>query len=81
MDDCEVGAARVWQPSRVEAQYPILDFIRSSPSPKWRASVDRLELQCEQGAGPFKGHGKHASCGIADGRPWSVGDNINLAVG
>jgi penicillin-binding protein 2 len=51
------------------------------PSPKWRASVDKLELQCEQGAGPFKGHGKHASCGIADGRPWSVGDNINLAVG
>jgi penicillin-binding protein 2 len=51
------------------------------PSPKWRANRDKLELQCEQGVGPFKGHGKHATCGIADGRPWSVGDNENLAVG
>jgi penicillin-binding protein 2 len=44
------------------------------PSPKWRAKVDNEELRCER---------KHhvASCGIADGRPWSVGDNINLAVG
>jgi penicillin-binding protein 2 len=51
------------------------------PSPTWRAGRDRLELQCEQGVGPFKGKGKHTSCGIADGRPWSVGDNENLAVG
>ena len=51
------------------------------PSPRWRAHQDQLELQCEHGTGPFKGHGKHASCGIADGRPWSVGDNVNLAVG
>jgi penicillin-binding protein 2 len=44
------------------------------PSPKWRAKVDREELRCER---------KHhiPSCGIADGRPWSVGDNVNLAVG
>jgi penicillin-binding protein 2 len=51
------------------------------PSPAWRASRDQLELQCEQGRGPFKGKGKHASCGISDKRPWSVGDNENLAVG
>jgi penicillin-binding protein 2 len=44
------------------------------PSPAWRASRDRLELRCE--------HKHHVpSCGIADGRPWSVGDNENLAVG
>jgi penicillin-binding protein 2 len=44
------------------------------PSPTWRASRDQLELQCE--------HKRHVpSCGIADGRPWSVGDNENLAVG
>jgi penicillin-binding protein 2 len=44
------------------------------PSPEWRASRNRLELQCE--------HKHHKpSCGIADGRPWSVGDNENLAVG
>jgi penicillin-binding protein 2 len=44
------------------------------PSPRWRARIDRLEARCES---------KHhvPSCGIADGRPWSVGDNINLAVG
>jgi penicillin-binding protein 2 len=51
------------------------------PTPNWRAGRDKLELQCEQGTGPFKGKGHHAFCGIADGRPWSVGDNENLAVG
>ncbi len=44
------------------------------PTPAWRAHVDALELACE--------HKHHVpSCGIADGRTWSVGDNINLAVG
>jgi penicillin-binding protein 2 len=51
------------------------------PSPSWRAARDRLELQCEHATGPFKGKPRHTSCGIADGRPWSVGDNENLAVG
>jgi penicillin-binding protein 2 len=44
------------------------------PTPNWRAGRDRLETQCE--------HKHHVpSCGIADGRQWSVGDNENLAVG
>jgi penicillin-binding protein 2 len=44
------------------------------PSPRWRARVDRQERHCE--------HVKHvSSCGISDGRPWSAGDNMNLAVG
>jgi penicillin-binding protein 2 len=51
------------------------------PSPAWRAHRDKLELECERATGPFKGRPKHANCGIADGRPWSIGDNINLAVG
>jgi penicillin-binding protein 2 len=51
------------------------------PSPLWRAHVDQLELDCEHGTGPYKGSGRHTSCGIADGRPWSIGDNISLAVG
>ncbi|MGH2870156.1 MAG: penicillin-binding protein 2 [Solirubrobacteraceae bacterium] len=51
------------------------------PSPAWRAHRDQLELQCEHATGPYKGKPKHASCGLADGRPWSIGDNINLAVG
>ncbi|MBV8429720.1 MAG: hypothetical protein JO244_01070 [Solirubrobacterales bacterium] len=44
------------------------------PTPKWRSKIDALEASCER-----KRH--VPSCGIADGRPWSIGDNINLAVG
>jgi penicillin-binding protein 2 len=44
------------------------------PSPKWRSARNRLEVACER-----KRH--VPSCLIADGRPWSVGDNENLAVG
>jgi penicillin-binding protein 2 len=51
------------------------------PSPKWRSHVNAVERQCEQGLGPYRKYGKRASCGIADLRPWSVGDNVNLAVG
>ena len=51
------------------------------PSPEWRTGRDKLELACEHATGPFKGKPHHTSCGIADGRPWSVGDNENLAVG
>jgi penicillin-binding protein 2 len=51
------------------------------PTPKWRANRNKLELECEQATGPFKGKPRHSSCGIADGRPWSEGDNVNLAVG
>ena len=51
------------------------------PSPKWRESRDQLEIDCEHATGPFRGKPHHATCGIADGRQWSVGDNENLAVG
>jgi penicillin-binding protein 2 len=51
------------------------------PTPNWRAKRNQLELECEQATGPFKGKPRHSSCGIADGRPWSEGDNVNLAVG
>jgi penicillin-binding protein 2 len=44
------------------------------PDRKWRAKVAAAELTCERR--------KHVhSCGISDGRPWSVGDNMHLAVG
>ena len=44
------------------------------PDRAWRAQVAHEELACE--------HRRHvASCGISDGRPWSVGDNMHLAVG
>jgi len=55
------------------------------PTPDWRAQRNRLEAQCDNATGPFKGKPKHppGGCGIADGtdRPWSIGDNISLAVG
>jgi penicillin-binding protein 2 len=31
--------------------------------------------------GFHRNHSKPVTCGIADGRPWSIGDNISLAVG
>jgi penicillin-binding protein 2 len=44
------------------------------PDREWRAKVAREELRCEKR--------RHvSSCGISDGRPWSVGDNMHLAVG
>ncbi|MFZ0091730.1 MAG: penicillin-binding protein 2 [Solirubrobacteraceae bacterium] len=55
------------------------------PSPKWRDGRNRLEAECDDATGPFKGKPKHppGGCGIADGtnRSWSVGDNESLAVG
>ena len=67
------------------------------PDPKWREAIDRQETMCENAAGPYKysqGNNfsptpkkgykrstKISSCGIADGRPWSIGDNVSLAVG
>ena len=45
------------------------------PNRAWRAQQNRLELQCER-----RTH--RASCGyVAEIRPWSVGDNMHLAVG
>jgi len=44
------------------------------PTAAWRAKVADQELACEKR--------RHvSSCGISDGRPWSVGDNMHLAVG
>jgi len=44
------------------------------PDRAWRAKVAKEELSCEKR--------RHvSSCGISDGRPWSVGDNMHLAVG
>jgi penicillin-binding protein 2 len=45
------------------------------PDSRWRAKQNAVELQCE--------HRTHrASCGIVgEIRPWSVGDNMHLAVG
>jgi penicillin-binding protein 2 len=51
------------------------EFEGVIPEAAWRARENRLEVQCE--------HRTHrASCGyVAEVRPWSVGDNMDLAVG
>jgi penicillin-binding protein 2 len=55
------------------------------PTPAWRAQRNKEESECDNATGPFKGRPKHppGGCGLADGtnRPWSAGDNENLAVG
>jgi penicillin-binding protein 2 len=50
------------------------EYAGTLPTPAWRTHIDQEEVACERK--------KHVpSCGIADGRPWSEGDNVNLAVG
>jgi penicillin-binding protein 2 len=44
------------------------------PSPGWRAHRNALEVACE------KRH-KGRPCGISDLRSWTIGDNVNSAVG
>ena len=43
------------------------------PSPKWRANRSVEEKACSARKG--------SPCGLSDGRPWSVGDNVNFSVG
>ncbi len=51
------------------------EFDGIVPDRAWRARDNRLEVKCE--------HQRHrSSCGyVAEVRPWSVGDNMQLAVG
>ncbi len=57
------------------------------PTPGWRAHQNLLEQECEDATGPYKGKPKYPAaaggCGIAIIPPetWTVGDNINMAVG
>jgi penicillin-binding protein 2 len=51
------------------------EFQGVIPDPAWRARENRLQRQCER-----RPH--HPACGyVAEVRPWSVGDNMDLAVG
>jgi penicillin-binding protein 2 len=50
------------------------EFNGLIPDSAWRARIDQKEIDCE--------HARHVvSCGYSDKRPWTVGDNVNLAVG
>jgi penicillin-binding protein 2 len=44
------------------------------PDPAWRAAIGKQEERCEK-------RRRVQSCGISDKRPWSLGDNVNLAIG
>jgi penicillin-binding protein 2 len=59
------------------------EYAGTLPSPAWRAHIDRLELACEKAhhVPPSEYFTPGHLCGYADGRPWSSGDNVNLAVG
>ncbi len=50
------------------------EFGGTIPDRAWRAKLAEREEACER-------RRKVRSCGISDKRPWSLGDNINLAVG
>ncbi len=61
----------VGEPTGIDLPSEITGLV---PTRAWRAKVAAEELACEQR--------RHVpSCGISDGRPWSVGDNMHLAVG
>ena len=55
------------------------------PSPRYLVELYRQEVQCEHATGIFAGHPKHPAsaggCGIANNPYWTVGDNVNAAVG
>jgi penicillin-binding protein 2 len=51
------------------------EFSGILPSPAWRAMRNREELACEHR------HHDTVPCGFSDLRPWSIGDNIQLATG
>jgi penicillin-binding protein 2 len=55
------------------------------PTPAWRAHRNQLEKECDDATGPFKGKPKHkpGGCGLViyPFEYWTVGDNVNTAVG
>jgi penicillin-binding protein 2 len=61
----------IGRPTHIDLPSEITGIV---PDRKWRAEVAEAERKCERI--------KHkVTCGISDGRPWSVGDNMHLAVG
>jgi penicillin-binding protein 2 len=51
------------------------------PDRRWRAEVAEREERCRRREGIPISAPPAAGCGISDMRPWTVGDNVNLAVG
>lgn len=61
------------------------EFGGNVPDWKWRKRVARREMECRKKLHiPLSANVYYAAahgCGISDMREWSVGDNVNLAVG
>lgn len=57
----------------------------SLPDPAYFDYLWKQEQECEQAIGPYKNHPKHPAaqggCGIANTPNWTIGDNVNAAVG
>jgi penicillin-binding protein 2 len=72
------GALQQWARAFGTGQPTGIDVVGEAagilPSPSWRSQRNQLELSYER---------EHhvPCCTLSDLRPWSIGDNINLAVG
>ncbi len=83
---CNNGRGRSGSASRPGSTSPGED-AGTLPTPAWQVHQNALEQQCEDATGPYAGQRKDpvssGGCGIAvlPAEPWTVGDNINLAVG
>ncbi len=83
------GALQYWARMFGIGQSPGIDLpgaaTGSLPTPKLLKLLYKEEVQCENATGPYKGHPKHPAstggCGIANNSYWTVGDNVNTAVG
>ena len=72
MIQSEARKLGIGEPTGIDLPSEITGIV---PDRAWMAKQDQLELQCRR-----KTH--RASCGIvAEIRPWSVGDDMHLAVG
>ena len=60
-------------------------YSGTRPTPAWRANENKLEAECDNATGPFRGGRRHSpgGCGLAiyPYEYWTEGDNVNMAVG
>ena len=85
------GALQQWAREFGIGQSPGIDLPNVAsgalPSPSYLGVLAKEEKQCENAVGPYKGHPKHPAalggCGISNAQSqyWTVGDNVNTAVG
>jgi penicillin-binding protein 2 len=61
------------------------ETVGALPSPNELKALYRQEVECENATGPYAGRPKHPAaqggCGIANTPDWTIGYNVNTAVG